>query len=250
MYRPHPVFETPPDDTIIWRYTTWGRLCSVLTENALFFARAETFDDPWESSYPEHQYIQLENWSPSVFAPAGTPKVALEEQARRIRDDFASSRHACVVSCWHMADGESDSHWRIYGHSEEGVAIVSTIGGLKRAVEPYKDRSVKIGKVRYVDFEKDALPAENGFWPVVHKRKAFINDREVRAVIWEREAGPAFGPKGVNVPIDVGALLSEVVVSPMSRPGFEDTVRQVAGRFLPCSVRRSTLLQPPKYRIV
>ena len=49
---------------------------------------------------------------------------------------------------------------------------------------------------------------------------------------------------------DVGQLLSEVVVSPMSNPGFEDTVRQVIGRFSPCKVRRSTLLEPPKYRVV
>jgi hypothetical protein len=149
-----------------------------------------------------------------------------------------------------MADGESDSHWRIYGHNEEGVAIVSTIGGLKKALEPYKDRSVKIGKVRYVDFENEGIPVENGFWPVVHKREAFIHDQEVRAVIWEEEPGPPFGPRGINVPIDVGALLSEVVVSPMSKPGFENTVKQVVGRFLLCKVRRSTLLEPPKYRIV
>ena len=90
---------------------------------------------------------------------------------------------------------------------------------------------------------------------IVRKRTAFVHDQEVRAVVWEPQAkvdGSAnepFGHKGIYIPVDVGELISEVVVSPLSHPGFVDTVRKVV-RVLGFSfeVNRSTLLDPPSYR--
>lgn len=250
MYLDHPVFETPADSTIIWRYTTWGRFCDILARNALFFARAMTFDDPWESSYPEHQYGPDERWGSIMQFSTEKTRESYLQQERQIRDAFAKSRRTCAVSCWHMSDHESDTHWRIYGHSSESVAIRSTVGHLKRALDVYTDRSLKIGKVKYIDYETARIPTDNGFWPVVHKRLAFVHDREVRAVVWEGEPGLPFGESGVHVAVDVPALVRELVVSPLAHDSFVETVRNVVGRFGGTfEVRRSKLLDRPTYRI-
>jgi hypothetical protein len=45
-----PLFEQPPDDARIWRYIDISKLVSLLTTNALFFARADRFTDTWEGS--------------------------------------------------------------------------------------------------------------------------------------------------------------------------------------------------------
>lgn len=257
MYRPHDVFDTPSDGTTLWRYTTWGRLCDVLARRALFFARAIAFDDPWEGSYPEHQFSLESTAKKFGHLVQDNPEVLTQMHNGQLglKAAFEVTRLTSAVSCWHMAAGESDTHWRIYGHSGEGVAIRSTVGHLKQALEVYGERSVFIGAINYVDFATTLLPSGNGFWPIVHKRRAFVHDQEVRAVVWERETEPggapkpAFGEKGGYVAVNVPTLIQEVVVSPLAGPSFVETVREVIGRFdLACEVRRSTLLDPPSYR--
>ena len=153
------------------------------------------------------------------------------------------------MNCWHISTEESDSHWRIYGRSDEGIAIRSTVGRLKTALAGYKDRAVHIGEVKYIDFAKETFPTNNGFWPVVYKRLAFRHDQELRAVVWEMEPGRPFDDKGVYVAVDVVALMQEVVVSPLGAPSFVEPVREMVRRFgLSCEVKRSDLLDPPRYR--
>lgn len=52
-YQEHPVFTPPSDrDTGVWRYMDFAKLVSLLATQALFFARAESLNDPFEGSYP------------------------------------------------------------------------------------------------------------------------------------------------------------------------------------------------------
>ena len=151
-----------------------------------------------------------------------------------------------------MSHEESDSHWRIYGHSDEGVAIRSTVGQFKKALQVFKDRSVFIGEV---DYGADNIKIDNGFRPIVHKRSAFKHDQEVRAIVWEQEMEiggepkPPFAEKGVYVSVDAADLVQEVVVSPLAHANFVETVVAVVRVLgLSCPVGRSTLLDPPSYR--
>lgn len=58
-----------------------------------------------------------------------------------------------------------------------------------------------------------------------------------------------FGEKGVYVAVDVPTLVQEVMVSPLAHHNFVETVVDVVGRLgLTCTVRRSTLLDPPSHR--
>ena len=252
MYNEHPVFAAPPDETVIWRYTTWGRLCDVLVKNALFFVRATAFDDPWEASHPESHFDPEEAPKRWAHLTAYSPKTIADLQNRELEmvRRHEEQRRTLAVNCWHIATEESDSHWRIYGRSDEGIAIRSTVGRLKAAVDIYKDRAVNIGEVKYIDFAKETFPTNNGFWPVVYKRLAFRHDKELRAVVWEMEPGPPFGDKGVYVVVDVTALIQEVVVTPLAAPSFLEPVREMVRRFgLSCEVKRSDLLDPPRYRV-
>jgi hypothetical protein len=58
-----------------------------------------------------------------------------------------------------------------------------------------------------------------------------------------------YGSKGGYVPIDLAALIQEVVLSPLSETSLLVPVRKVVTSFgLDCPVRRSPLLEPPGYR--
>jgi hypothetical protein len=250
MHLKHPVFQTPGDDVEIWRYMTWTQCSDMLVRSAMFFARPWTFQDPLDSSYPEAQLGPNERWGNLEWLwPHPTDEQRRQEQA--IREAFIASRETCAVSCWYLASTESDMHWYRYGGgSEGGVAIRSNIGRLVRALEPYRDRTVKVGTVKYIDFEKNRIPTDNGFRPVVHKQESFNHDREVRAVIWETESGssgplPPFEKGGVHVSVDLSALIDEIVVSPHAPGWFAETVLRIFRHFgLTCAVRASTLLAP------
>jgi hypothetical protein len=253
MFHEHYVFKVPDDGTTIWRYTTWGRLCDVLVKSALFFPRAMFFEDKWEATYPASQYTidsTAEEWPRLAYHPSETVE-DVHKRKLELLGTFEKGRRTLGVSCWHMAHDESDMHWRTYGRSDEGVAIRSSVGQLKAAFAPYRDRAVHIGEVTYVDFSKAKFPSNNGFWPIMHKRLAFQNDKELRAVVWEGEPGLPFDDRGVHVAVDVPALIQEVVVSPLAHRSLVDAVGDVVGRFgLSFPVRRSTLLDPPSYGTV
>src|SRR4051812_13772384 len=53
MYCSHDCFPTPEDDTPIWRYMDITKSLSLLKESVLYFSRLDTFDDPFEGSYPK-----------------------------------------------------------------------------------------------------------------------------------------------------------------------------------------------------
>jgi hypothetical protein len=190
------------------------------------------------------------------FGGQFTCRLTVEAHRLQARANAEEQRHETAVSCWHMAPTESDSHWRIYGRNDEGVAIRSTIGAMKRALDVDQERVVHIGEVEYIDFENGQIWLNSGFSPIVHKRREFAHDREVRAVAWERERKyggqmlPPFGPSGIHVAVDVGALLQELVISPLAHQLFEDTVRDIINRLdVACAVRRSKLLDVPAYRV-
>src|SRR5450631_606023 len=65
MYERHDHFNTPDEDATIWRYMTWPKLCSMMTEGGLFFVRADCFEDPWEALYPP-AHFKRENVMPRI----------------------------------------------------------------------------------------------------------------------------------------------------------------------------------------
>ena len=189
MYLEHPVFETPADSTIIWRYTTWGRLCDILTRNSLFFARAMSFDDPWESSYHRapvrsRRALGFNNTSSAQRRP-GTTICSRNGRSERRSRKAAAPAPSAVGTCPTTSPTRTGASTVTV---VKGLRSGQAIGDLKRALDAYKDRSVKIGEVKYVDYETARLPTDNGFWPIVHKRLAYINDKEVRGCCLGRRA--------------------------------------------------------------
>jgi hypothetical protein len=52
-YEVHPELETPPDDTILWRYLSFVKLVDLLERHRLWFARVDTFEDPLEGTHTD-----------------------------------------------------------------------------------------------------------------------------------------------------------------------------------------------------
>jgi hypothetical protein len=112
---------------------------------------------------------------------------------------------------------------------------------------------ILVGKVRYLDYQSAAMPENNLFAPWFHKRLGFATEHEVRAVAqfmeWTTQNEPVSTPyaeRGVEVPVDLVGLISELRVSPTSSPWFVDLVNAVLAKWeLPLEGRQSDLLGDP-----
>ena len=255
MHEEHPVFEAPtnPDgsmnpDVSIWRYMDLAKFISMLEAQALHFARTDIMEDAFEgsSTLATLQYLRRELYGDM---PDDTHQRFTEQLAdanKRIVRDYT------YLNCWHRSEHESMAMWKIYqSGAPQGIALRSRYRRLSESITD--DRTIYIGTVSYVNYETDVTPWNNGFYPLVHKRKFFEYGQEIRAVYqsnWAGENGTwaPVGPAVTPISVDLDILVETVYVSPKAPEWFEQVVRDILvryGRTWP--VWRSNLEGKPVY---
>lgn len=247
MYKEHPVFEKPGNaEARIWRYMDFTKFVSLLDKSALFFSRADKLDDPFEGSYSKAN-VKLR---PQMYKDKVPPDVL--QHLTKVHKLFLKYT---VINCWHLNEYESAAMWKLYLKSNEGIAISSTFNRLKGCLESEKP-IIFIGKVQYIDYEKDWLPEGNMLYPFVHKRKSFAHEQELRAVIQEfryKEDGeidwdkPPFD-EGIYVQVNLETLIDKIYLAPTSPKWLFELVKAVTSRYkLDKEVLQSTLDDVPVY---
>ena len=182
--------------TKIWRYMDFTKYVSLLARKALFFPSITRLQqsDPFEGIIPEKN-VKDRHELHSEFYQVLPPEIA----ARNINDmDLALRRWLVeqnkftVVNCWYTNEHEFMAMWKLYG---DAIAIGTTIKnfassfiGLNIIDTAGESHNVPIyiAGINYLDYEKEFMPTFNTFYPVLHKRKEFEHEREVRAFasIW------------------------------------------------------------------
>jgi hypothetical protein len=238
----HPAFVPPTNPYIrIWRYMDFTQFVSMLEEKALLFTRADLLVDKFEGTMSKPLWDFLEqNSDPEQHAGLA-----------RLTKGWS------FISCWHMNEIESAAMWKVYSTSRESVCLQATYARLREALA----EDVYVGTVNYISYERDKIPAGNIFWPLVHKRKSFEYERELRAV-WSdlanvASAGPAVASGAEYQPapqqviwkrIDLTNLVENVFVSPTAGQWFSELVSKVLATYgLNLPVKRSDLAAEPLY---
>jgi hypothetical protein len=244
----HPVFETPPEGTTLWRYMDVARYLALLERRALFFASLRSLPDRFEGSLTAELLEDLR-----------------QRGERAVRERRLWNR-ASYVNCWNMDSDESVALWRMYSSPSGGVAIKSSVRSILGALEA--DRSgqrppdeLYIGRVRYVDYRTATIPEDNAFWPLVHKRTPYRFEQEVRLVVWTHrliqaaqtaqpdawwEALGGIAPLGYDVAVDPGVLIEGVVVAPEAPEWLVELIKGVTTRYgLTAPVTQSDLDADP-----
>lgn len=209
---------------VVWRYLDFPRFISLLHTRSLFFARPDSFDDPFEGT----------------LGPAGAASVSRRTGGAFSAQQVAKhAREMAYVSCWHLSPHESTAMWKLYsGH----VAIRSTVGRLAKVIPSHLDGNVVYrGAVSYVRYDRDQIPTDNVFHTLFHKRLAYKHEREYRLVICN-SSPPS---PGVLVPVDLRALIMAVHVHPSAAAWVREAVESVCARYeLTAPVRKSALDDP------
>ena len=283
MHREHECFHPPEDrDARIWRYMDLPKLLSILDEGRLFFPRRSSLQDPFEGFYDEDTSVKVTEYSKKAFqeqhARLGLPpeldkihpelaheKALLEiypHRAEQIKRFFVSLRpysftdFGCINS-WHISEHESDAMWNLYAERGKGVAVVSTFSKLCRAFH-VSNTNVFIGTVKYIDYQKDRIPfPSNGFEPLLHKRKSFEHERELRAIVldntyFEKNSDLLGTKSGVYVPVDIEDLVDAIYIAPITEAWFENLMQNLMRRFhlekIP--IIKSKLNLPPSWPLL
>jgi hypothetical protein len=199
------------------RYLTIDKYRRLLREKALYLARLDRFKDPFEGSLPRRALARIAKGQRATF-------LEREEDRRLWAKQF-------YVSCWHLATTESDAMWRLYCGKGGGVCIVSTYARLAKLKSGGR---LNLGLVQYIDYRTQTLKWWDSYSPMMHKRKAYEHEKEVRLVsnagecnflLSSRQQAIAHlknQPKGYRLACDLTALIVRVLVSPYTtRSGFE-----------------------------
>jgi hypothetical protein len=167
------------------------------------------------------------------------------------------------LNCWRSGTEESMAMWDLYGKGNRTIAIKSTIGRLKEIIAPL-GYPVYIGEVKYVDWH-DAPFDNNVLAMCARKSLSYRHESEVRILIWsELIRSPSSTVAntdqsgivslsgletrvalGLSIPVDLGRLISEIIVGPRDPTWVGILARDVLRRYgLEKNLVISDLLEP------
>jgi hypothetical protein len=220
----HPSFRQPIDrDAKVWRYMSLDKFKWTLEHKALFFCRADKFDDPSEGSFTranhraENFFVAHQISEGGFGAPEHTSEESLRDGYRKMLSVAAEDRANTFVNCWHMNDIESPPMWARYGLEPNSICIRTSFTKLRQLLPDL----CLLGGVSYIDFDKQIIDPTNSLNAIVHKERKYADEREIRAVVWGRTAADNFtavGEIGIAVPMDLVALIERVHVHPSATP--------------------------------
>ncbi len=244
----HKDLITPPDDTILWRYSDFAKFMDLIERRKLWFSRSDKFEDPLEGTFTDAEIAHFRSLrsdgtpvNPAIYSLTGISKMM---------------RSTTFVNCWREGKYESMAMWDIYGKGSGVVAIKSTVGLLKEAVAPY-NWDVFISRVKYIDWN-GLNWGGNALEMCVRKDVSYAHESEIRAVIWGLGARPGGSPlitmppdndvssirPGEEVDVDPARLITEVMVGPREQSRIFNLVQVIMKRYgLPQTVKASDRLK-------
>lgn len=227
----HACFPQPAElSSSVWRYLPLAKFISLLHSSQLYLSRLDLLNDPHEGAMP-NALVEARN---NLFQEMGRKEISgLSVEVNR------KLRQACYVNCWAISPFESEALWRLYTAEGDGVSIQTTYRALIDVIEP--DDGLYVGKISYIDYETQWFPHDNVFHHVMHKRRAFSHENEVRLVKMLHDHIAVYdppGPAGITVPVNLDNLIHAIYISPYARPWYADTVAAVVEQFAPTLSQR------------
>lgn len=283
-YKEHSLIEPVDDNLVIWRYMDFTKFISIIDKGALYFATPELFNDPFEGSttlmnvnFKKQQMEASIKESLKGQEDAEQKFLRIMEimnsvKAQTAREDEFLVPKLFAVNCWHISNNESAAMWNIYAKTGQGIAIKTTVKQLKECFQDFLPfDSIYIGKVKYIDFSKDAHDKDNIICRYFYKRKEFEYEQELRAIVQTNnysihvlenigrstlseseiknfENVPTVYETGRSIEIDYKFLLGEIYLHPEVPEWFEVLVRSVLKKYdLQINLIHSKLKDKPIY---
>jgi hypothetical protein len=176
---------------------SFEKFVHILSENSLFFSRADMFDDPFEGFKPEPiKTLEKEGANKVKNDPEiETMEIFDGDTQEKFLENW---RRYIICSCWYQNENQSMAMWKNYHMLNSGIAIKTTVENLENSLSDEHD--VFIGEIKYSDdnnyelhYMLDALTPRPSSWPEFLKKKiyfpyflknaAYEHENEIRLII-------------------------------------------------------------------
>lgn len=268
-FKEHSEFLAPESpDAKIWRYMDLAKFLSLLDRRCLYFSRLDRLSefDPFEGYYTNLNMVfdklrfqdMSDEWKELSGIKDEQVFSFVIESNRRSRELVKYHRSITFVNSWHIKEHESAAMWKVYLSNNEGIAIQSTYQRLIESLASYNDFEIHVGRIRYIDYEKEVIPMGNLLSPFIYKRKSFEYEDELRALIWtpqhgkndiQNPQGNKFAnTSGLYVTVDIERLIDNILVAPSAPSWILEVIRSVTSKFgIAKAVIQSNLASTPIY---
>ena len=226
-------FQPPDRNMKIWRYMDLTKLIDLLETGSLYFARADTLDDPYEGSLTRCNVKIREQ---QIQALAATHTINVKQWRESLKLMTSWGRKTVYINCWHGGETESAAMWKLYGTAAGSMVIQSTY---KKLVAAFSD-DVFVGMVQYKNYNslEDWFPPDNGLSPFLHKRREFEHEKEVRAFIWSAAGNSQHRlkngddqPQGLREDIDIDKVVETIRVQPTTPVWAREAIEKLLDRY-------------------
>jgi hypothetical protein len=201
-------------DTVIWKYMDLSKFLDILISGKMFMSRSDKFEDQYEGTFSEPTFEEIKK---------------ISENNPKFLDYYKSHRENVVISSWHTNEYESFAMWQIFTKNNEGLAIQSTIGRLKEALQQEKYTEQYIGEVNYIDYKKELIPFDDAFFPFLFKRKSFQYENEIR-VISDVTTQNFTINDGLKINVDINKMIEKIYIHPKSENWYKKLVIEVVSK--------------------
>ena len=220
----HPCFPQPLNlDIKIWRYVDISKLIDILSRKSLFLSRLDLLGDAHEGSITKVNFDSRQ----TEFEKLGiTHAIPMMERSSK------QTTKSMFVNCWYFDNHESEAMWKLYCPDNKGIAIQTTYRKLVDSIN--YDEYLYIGLVNYIDYETEWFPTGNIFYSVMHKRKAFQYEKEIRLVktdskYWGENSEES--PAGIYCPWDIEKFAENIYVNPYSQSWYYEVIKDILEKY-------------------
>jgi hypothetical protein len=232
------IDDSLKEENVLRRYLDMPRFISFLKSSTLYLCRSDLFQDKFEGSFTVSVKDAIIN---------SYNKNKIEYTYEKFKKEL---REGVFINCWSLGADDNMALWKLYGKTNDCVAITTTVGKLSTALNNYTGQGcISLRKVEYIKHWKDPKikikPYSNVF---KYKTVGYAFESEVR-IILDRFSETFESPskdEGITLPVNLSKFLRSIVVSPECSIWFKAVVQDVADKYgVICPIRNSSMSKKP-----
>jgi hypothetical protein len=235
------------DSEKVWRVMNFLQFMALMEYQKIFFNRVDKFSDGYEGTYPSTMTENIININlPNADEEVEINQELINEYGEEIKDvelekfeqveyreRAGKEKKRTFANCWYVNNVESESLWNRYS-KDNGIAIQSTIGKLKRSLDEEK-KTIYMFKIKYIEFERETIDSDDSalsFCPFIYKRKELEHERELRLLILANQLKKGeSGKSGLNIAVNLQELIEKITVAPGTEFWGMDLVNAILKRY-------------------
>lgn len=223
---------------VLRRYLDMPRFISFLKSSSLYLCRSDLFQDKFEGSFTVSVKEAIRN---------AYKKNRMNYTYEKFKKEL---REGVFINCWSLGADDNMALWKLYGKTDDSVAITTTVSKLSDALDNYIGQGrLLLRKVEYIKHWRDPQieikPYSNVF---KYKTVGYAFENEVRIILdrFDQTFEATSKDEGVALPVNLSKFLRSVVVSPECSPWFKEVVQDIADKYgVVCPIRNSSMSKMP-----